>query len=247
LGQENMNTDMARTSWLLSMTLAFMAVGCASDTRGIAQRYEIRMAVVAPDIDGHLASMEWSAAEEAIPVQLTADAGAEQTSIRVLYDRDSLYIAVHCTDSRITERADAFWKNDSVRANIVVGAAEAENSFRLGFSVVPQGLVSARFHKGPTPLMEDIRDFTQPLDPSLYNARCFVGKGEWSTELRISWAAIRPLGAPPDEFHIFIERRNVNGDKVEVADWPYDKKIVFEFADSSEKKAAPTPPSSVRR
>lgn len=224
----------------LIVSLCLLLTGCSTYSKNLPGQYEIGSAVKPVKVDGTFAPGEWNSAQEIAPVQLTSGAGAEKTSIRLMYDKKFLYLGVSCTDSQIAERNDDFWKNDSVQANIRMGVVGADNSFRFRFSATPQGLVSARFHNGRTPLRKEYIDITKPLAPDLYRIACAVGDGEWSMELALSWSAIRPLPSPPDAFHVFVERRNINGDKIEVADWPYDKKVEFRF-DGAKDNQRPQP------
>lgn len=215
-----------------------------TDSNDLPEQYQIGRAVIPVNVDGRLGSEEWDSAQEIAPVQVTSGAGAETTSIRLLYDADFLYLSVVCSDSQITERRDDFWKNDSVRASIGMGVAETDDAFRFGFTATPQGLVSARFHKGRTPPSGATTDITKPLAPDLYQLACVVDDTGWSMELALSWSAVRPLPVPPDPFSLFIERRNINGDKIDVADWPYDSKVQFQFKRQTIDEEAPTSASS---
>jgi len=222
-----------RKFWILTLCLIFLAGGCAT------RRYQIARAVEPVEVDGKLDVGEWDRAQEIAPVQVTSGAGGEPTSIRILYDKDFIYLGVRCADSQITERNDDFWKNDSVAAGFQIGVVATEDLFRFGFRTTPQGLVSARWFSGkwPTPpmdqVMDALRDMTKPLPPDLYRVACAVDDDGWSVEIALSWAAIRPLPAPPAPFRVRIERRNINGDKIDVADWPYREEVEFQFEPQS--------------
>lgn len=229
-----------RTFLILYLSLMLLA-GCSSVlSNDLAEQYQIGRTVKPAKVDGTLDPGEWNSAQKRAPVQITSGAGTESTSIRLMYDKDFLYLGIRCVDSQITERNADLRKNDSIQARIRIGVAETDDSFQFRLSAIPQGLVSARFHKGPTPDMREDRDITKPLAPNLYKAACTVDDTGWSMEFALSWSAIRPLPTPPAPFHLFVERRNINGNKIEVADWPYDKKVEFQFERPTDNKETPT-------
>lgn len=195
-------------------------------------------------VDGTVDPREWNSAQAASPVEILPGPASESTSIRLAYDEESLYIAIHCADSDITARGPDFSKNDSVRINIQLGVVETDEFHRFAFGITPWGLLSARVHKGRTPLMREYRDVTKPLSPEMYQAASIRGDWGWSTELALSWNAIHPLSSPPTPFGMSMERRNINGDKIFVAGWPYDRDIVFQFEADEDDEGAPTKPST---
>lgn len=207
----------------MALIIPLLQFGCAATT------YDIRGPHLAMTIDGNIDTNEWQTAVAAMPVQVICDAGGEKTSIRVLYDKEWIYIGIECLDSGITERQDDFWKNDSIRIGVTSGIAETEDFCRFVFTIIPQGLVAARFHKGKTPPMLELIDDTVLLEPRHYKVACLAGQGKWSAELALSWAAFASATVPPKNFGLSVERRNINGAKIEVADWPYDKQIGFRF------------------
>ena len=222
-----MRIDLARALWLPVTLLPLLQFGCNSRSGGPHGIYEIRMATGSITVDGVVDSNEWCAAEVATPVQLTADAGGEKTTIRILRDHGSFYVAITCTDSRITARTEDFSKNDSLRVDITAGLPDTANFRRCSLAVVPQGLAAARLYQGVSPRMTESIDWSKPLDSALYKAACHTGRGEWSLELALAWSAICPL--PPEASHLqfSVERRNINGDHLEVASWPYNRNIEF--------------------
>ncbi len=213
-------------STLMTLMFAPLVAGCGTSVTTL----EIRRASEPLAIDGKVGLTEWAMAQKIRPTQVTRGAGGEDTTIRLLYDDNWLYVAVRCSDSLITDGSDDFWKNDSVRVNFRMGVVEAEDSCQFGFTVTPGGLVSARFHKGRTPPMRADIDFTKPLESRLYRVACTIDESGWTMELALSWSALRPLPIPPEPLSIFIWRRNINGENIEVADWPYDEKVKFQFA-----------------
>ncbi len=212
------------------VTLMFAQLGCVAGCGAGVTTLEIRRASEPVTIDGKVGLTEWAMAQKIRPTQVTCGAGGEDTTIRLLYDDNWLYVAVRCSDSLITDGSDDFWKNDSVRVNFRMGVVEADDSCRFVFTVTPGGLVSARFHKGRRPPMGEFIDFTKPLESRLSRVACTIDESGWVMEIALSWAAIHPLPIPPEPFSVFIKRRNINGENIEVADWPYDETVKFHFA-----------------
>ena len=190
-------------------------------------------------VDGELTSTEWGSAQLANPVQITSGAGSDTTTIRLLYDDEFLYISVHCVDSQITVSDPVFSNNDSLTFLIKTGVVETDDSCRFHFAATPQAVVGARFHQGRTPYMRDYRDVTKPLPPDFYQAASFAGERGWSAEIALSWSAVRPPSIPPSPFWLYIERRDLDGQKISVSGWPYDSNVDLVFESGHDKKERP--------
>jgi hypothetical protein len=223
----------ALSSWNSARWLALfplvVTVGCVGIGSRSDEVYEIRRAARRIRIDGDVEAAEWAPAQVVTPEQICSGAERDMSTVRLLYDEDRLYVGIRCIDSQVTQKVENFWKKDSLMIYMRTGVAMAEHSCIFRFAFTPQGVVRARYHRGPVPPMRELIDYTKPIPPKLYEGASAVGENVWSAELALLWSAIAPAPVPPRPFHFKVSRRDIDGDGTSGSEWPYDKIVVFEF------------------
>lgn len=222
--------------WLALGLLACTAVtaGLFAASRASMEVYKIQRLAKTPAIDGVI-DAEWQIAQVVYPTRPLA--GREPTAIRLAYDDTWFYIGVDCTDSQLAPPQDDIWQNDVVWGIVRIGQQETDRAHQFHFRVTPHGRASVRFHRGPTPAMREVFDFTKDLNPDQYRLGVARTPQGWSVELALAWAAIEPrIPVLAEPFSAFVGRRNTNGTQVEVGEWPYETAVGFKFVEPSGKQ-----------
>lgn len=140
-------------------------------------------------IDGILNEKEWANAEIVKDfTQITPDAGARsqhQTTVRVTYDNDALYIGAHCYNevenvSRVLSQRDRYNSNTDYFSLMVDTYRDQLNGFV--FSVSTEGVqYDAKIYAG---------DYNSKLDMIWYGEVNHTDSG-WTVEMKIPYSAIR--------------------------------------------------------
>jgi len=140
-------------------------------------------------IDGVLNEAQWSHAQVVQDfTQITPDAGApsqHQTTVRVLYDNDALYIGAHCYNevknvSRVLSQRDRYNSNTDYFSLMLDTYKDQLNGFV--FSVSTEGVqYDAKIYAG---------DYNSKLDMIWYGEVNHSDSG-WTVEMKIPYSAIR--------------------------------------------------------
>jgi len=95
----------------------------AKNLAGTTLVYACRQAAAPVTVDGDLGDAEWAGAAEVGGFRITKSEALapEQVTMRLLYDRDCLYLGVKCFESRmkslkanVKQRDGAFWEDDAI-------------------------------------------------------------------------------------------------------------------------------------
>ena len=140
-------------------------------------------------IDGILNEAPWSKAQIVKDfTQITPDAGAasqHQTTVRVIYDNDALYVGAHCYNevenvSRVLSQRDRYNSNTDYFSLMLDTYRDQLNGFV--FSVSTEGVqYDAKIYSG---------DYNSKLDMIWYGEVSHSDSG-WTVEMKIPYSAIR--------------------------------------------------------
>ena len=168
---------------VLSSILAAAAISVVSP------HYRAVKVPEAPSLDGRLDDDAWKRAPASSTfTQKSPDEGSpptESTSLRVVYDDDSIYVAVDCTQThspivaRLTRR-DRDVEGDTIAIDLDTHA-EGKSAFELGVSAAGVLLDKIRFND---------TDSSSDWDEN-WDARVQVRDGGWSAEVRIPLRILR--------------------------------------------------------
>ena len=226
-----MKAFLSKRRTLVVVVLALVIVLAATLTvrrlrRETVEVYEIHRARSAIMIDGAIDPAEWAHASKATP-EGPAKA-AEPTIIHITFDEDWLDVGITCLDSSVAAHTEDWRKTDSLFMRISVGEVATPQRHDFTFCLTPHKTVSARFRSGPRAAMREFIDDSKPLPEELYRMAAKTLKKGWSMELALSWQAVKhPTGGPKGPLSLFVERRNINGDRIQVSDWPYYHRVRF--------------------
>jgi len=173
---------------------------------------------VPPRIDGKLTDEVWN---KAIPVsgftQFDPDEGAlptEQTSVRVLYDDNALYIGVMCYDSDAPDIVEQLTRRDRTvqadRISVMIDSYR-DNSTAFLFSGSASGVQSDGV------LSQDGRVYDVQWD-AVWDFDAAILPDGWSAEFKIPYSALR--FAPQDSEYVWgINFRRFIARKQETDEW----------------------------
>jgi hypothetical protein len=194
---ERIDRDMPRypVLFLLSMILVFHALGAAAQDRQANHesfRYRVTHVSTAPAIDGDLSDEAWKtvAAIDAFTQQEPHEgaAASERSELRVLRDRENLYIAVMNFDSEpsgvvrnvLRFRDDLVWQKDDVVRFVI----DTFHDHRRGyvFSINPLGAKQDS--------QVDNQTWNSDWD-DVWNVKTRVLENGWSVEMAIPFRILR--------------------------------------------------------
>lgn len=219
----------------LAVVLGLLVVLAVVMFRGRAGLiYEIRPARSEINVDGVIEPAEWDVAQTVVPKEGTKN--AQRTAIRILYDEHCLYVAAACRDSCVTQ-VNEWDKTDHLWMLISFGRVETAERIDFSFGMTPDGRAYAKYRTGRTPPKREFIDDSQPLSDSLYSVASVRTEDGWSVEFALRWSATQNgKAAPKCPSRFFIERRNINGKRIEVTDWPYRRPVSFVLTREAENK-----------
>ncbi|MEO8258375.1 MAG: DUF5916 domain-containing protein [Acidobacteriota bacterium] len=175
-----------------------------------------------PVLDGALDDTAWelAAAIERFTQKSPTDGAepSERTTVRVLYDREYLYIGIDCEQrrSRIVGRLSR--RDREVESDRVVVALDSRGTgtgaFEFGVNAAGVLVDSIRFN-----------DTEQSFDwDENWEARTRIGSDRWTAELRIPFRVLRFSGAAEHSFGFQIRR--YLSDQQELDEWAYTPRTV---------------------
>jgi hypothetical protein len=202
---------------VLSSLLA--AAAAATVTAGTAASPHYRAVKVpeAPHLDGRLDDDAWKRAPaSSFFTQKTPDEGSaptESTEIRVVYDEDSLYVAVDCSQTRSPmlaqlTRRDREVEGDGIAIDLDTHA-DGKSAFEFAVSEAGVLVDSIRFND---------TDISSDWDEN-WDARVQTREGGWSAELRIPFRILR--FASKDVQSWGLEARRYISARRELDEWAY--------------------------
>jgi hypothetical protein len=160
----------------------------------------------APVLDGRLDDAVWQRAEASDTfTQKVPDSGkapSERTIVRVLYDKDNVYVGIDCPQKeavvgRLTRR-DRNVEADSVEIAL---DSRSDGKTAFGFAINASGVISDGLHFNDT-------DYSQDWDENWEGRAARTSTG-WSAELRIPLRILR-FGSKPVQSWGFQVRRYVS-------------------------------------
>ncbi len=175
-----------------------------------------------PVLDGVLDDAVWGSApvSDSFTQKLPADGAApsEATRVRVVYDRENLYIGIECEQkqSRIISRLSR--RDREVESDRVVVAVDSIGSgtgaFEFGVNVAGVLVDSIRFN-----------DTEQSFDwDENWEARTAVGEGKWMAEFKIPFRVLRFSDIKEHSFGFQVRR--YLSERQEVHEWAYTPRTV---------------------
>jgi len=182
--------QISSSALLLASLIAFSS-GSAAPRQVTAVRVQ-----QPPKIDGRLDDPCWKLARPASGfIQMDPDEGkpaTEQTSFRVVYDQENLYIGIECLDSRpdkivarLVPRDSNFWPGDVVGV-VLDTFGDQQNCY--GFAVNPKGV--QRDYRSAEDGSRGWGGIDLAWDGLWYSAAQITDKG-WTAELAIPFKTVR--------------------------------------------------------
>jgi Domain of unknown function (DUF5916) len=198
-----MKTFFRRTRLRASVLLGAFAICASSFALQAARTQQVIV------LDGKLDEAEWQRAPaqdqwvENMPNEKAAP--RVKNEVRVLYDKDALYVGLKGYDPDISKLNAPFVRRDKVFGtadNFIVwidptGARKFAQFFRIN----PRGVLADGSWTEDT----SNEDFAPDYD---YEGAAFIGPDFWSAELRIPWTSLR-MPHPAPEKLTFIAFRNM--------------------------------------
>ncbi|OPX32269.1 MAG: hypothetical protein B1H40_02815 [Candidatus Latescibacteria bacterium 4484_181] len=182
--------QISSSALLLASLIAFSS-GSAAPRQVTAVRVQ-----QPPKIDGRLDDPCWKLARPASGfIQMDPDEGkpaTEQTSFRVVYDQENLYIGIECLDSRpdkivarLVPRDSNFWPGDVVGV-VLDTFGDQQNCY--GFAVNPKGV--QRDYRSAEDGSRGWGGIDLAWDGLWYSAAQITDEG-WTAELAIPFKTVR--------------------------------------------------------
>lgn len=192
------------------------AVGGAGDA---APRLTLRAVRTArpPDLDGALDEPEWRKAAPSTTFMQKAPFGGRapgnETTLRILYDDDAIYVAFDCEQRgtpvvALLSRRDRPVETDSVTVAFD-SRGEGRSAFEFTVSAAGTLIDGIRFDDGKI-----AREWDE-----IWEAQTQVREGGWSAELRIPLRALRFEKAPEGEWG--LQARRYVSTSQETDEWAY--------------------------
>jgi len=156
-----------------------------------------------PALDGRLDDAVWKKAEATETFTQKVPAGgnppSERTIVRVLYDKDHVYVGVDCVQkSRVVHgltRRDRSVEADSV---VVVIDSRGDGKTAFEFSINVSGVIADGLHFNDT-------DFSQDWDEN-WEAKAALTPAGWSAEFRIPLRVLRFGSRPVQSWGLQVKR-----------------------------------------
>lgn len=191
----------------LSASLALMtatSVLAQTERTGLAPvpAYEVHRAKIAPRIDGKLDDAAWQTAKPVVFVFPWADQTGkqQQTTARLTWDNDNLYIAYECEDDDITaiyaRHDDPTYKDDAVE--IFIAPPGVKNLY-LGLEMNARAILYDYFFVFPQRLLKNYDLPGVQLATSIKGTLNMSGDRDqgWSLEVAIPWRSFADLADSP--------------------------------------------------
>jgi hypothetical protein len=162
----------------------------------------ISQAPTAWDTQAGLATWNWDNVPSLPPFILADGSGpaGQQTTARVCYDTQALYVRFDCDDRDIwgtcTKRDDPIYDEEVVEVFLTSGEADPVRYYE--FEISPNGvLLDARIHN-PTSQRAELEVDTSWNCPGIrWQAGCNDAANHWWAVLAIPWGAVAPPGDLP--------------------------------------------------